>query len=174
MITAFLGDNHREWNEHIAEFRFAYNTAFHTFAGNNPRVSQSWPRTPAVGRERQEDGIAIDETDTEEWRERMEKVKSLHEWVIENLNSAHEKQARYYNLRRRDRRFAIGDLVLKRQHVLTSAAGDIDEVSAKFHGPFTISRILSPVMYELRDSANREIEKIYIKDLKAYVPNPAR
>lgn len=30
MITAFLKDDHREWDLHLTEFRFAYNTAYHT------------------------------------------------------------------------------------------------------------------------------------------------
>lgn len=46
MITAFLEENHREWDEHIAEFRFAYNTAYHTSL-RTTRVFKFWPRTPA-------------------------------------------------------------------------------------------------------------------------------
>lgn len=62
----------------------------------------------------------IAETNPENWRERMERIQVLRDWVIENLEAAHNKQAHYYNLR--DHRFAIGEQVLKRQHVLSSAA----------------------------------------------------
>lgn len=100
----------------------------------------------------------------------MEKVQTLREWVVENLEAAHQKQAHYYNLRRRDRQFGAGELVLKRQHVLSSAAQAISaKLATKFHGPFTISRVLSPVVYELQDTNGRTIGKIHVKDLKPYV-----
>ncbi|KMQ83195.1 retrovirus-like pol polyprotein [Lasius niger] len=99
----------------------------------------------------------------------MEKIQSLREWVIENLNSAHDKQARYYNLRRRDRRFAVGDLVLKRHHVLLSAAHAVSaKLAPKYHGPFVIARVLSPVV-ELKDQTDKPLGKIHIKDLKPYI-----
>lgn len=33
MIVAFLDRDHREWDEHLRDFRFAYNTAHHTSIG---------------------------------------------------------------------------------------------------------------------------------------------
>ena len=63
----------------------------------------------------------------------------------------------------------VGDQVLKRQHVLSSAAQGVSaKLATKFHGPFTVSRVLSPVVYELRDAANRPLGKIHVKDLKPY------
>lgn len=99
----------------------------------------------------------------------MERIQALRDWVIENLEAAHTRQARYYNLRRRDRRFAVGEQVLKRQHVLSSAAQNISaKLATKYHGPFTIARVLSPVVYELVDDSHRLIGKIHVKDLKPY------
>jgi hypothetical protein len=48
--------------------------------------------------------------------------------------------------------FQVGDLVLKRQHVLSSAAQNIAaKIAPKFHGPFRVNKILSSVVYELLD-----------------------
>lgn len=78
--------------------------------------------------------------------------EALREWVIENLEAAYSKQAHYYNLRKRDRRFVVGEQVLKQQHVLSSVAQNIStKLATKYHGPFTIARVLSPVVYELKD-----------------------
>lgn len=89
--------------------------------------------------------------------------------MVENLEATHEKQAHYYNLRRRDRRFAIDDQVLKRQHVLSSAAQGISaKLAPKYCGPFTVSKILSPVVYELKDPEGKSLGKIHVKDLKQY------
>ncbi|KMQ91369.1 reverse ribonuclease integrase [Lasius niger] len=53
---------------------------------------------------------------------------------------------------RRDRRFAIDDQVLKRQHALSSAAQGISaKLASKYCGPFTISQVI----YELKDLEER-------------------
>lgn len=38
MIVAFLERDHREWNEHLRNFRFAYNTAHHSSIGISPAL----------------------------------------------------------------------------------------------------------------------------------------
>lgn len=107
--------------------------------------------------------------DPAEWSERMKRLQALHEWVTENLKQAYQKQATYYNLRRRDIVFQVGDLVLKRQHVLSSATQNIAaKLAPKFHEPFKISRILSSVVYELADFNDNFVCKSHVKDLKSY------
>ncbi|KMQ92869.1 retrovirus-like pol polyprotein [Lasius niger] len=72
----------------------------------------------------------------------MRDLQLLHNWVSENLEQAYQKQSSYYNLRRRDIAFHVGDLVLKRQHVLSSAAQNIAaKLAPKFHGPFCIAAL---------------------------------
>ena len=36
MVVAFLGRDHREWDAHLRDFRFAYNTAHHSSVGTSP------------------------------------------------------------------------------------------------------------------------------------------
>ncbi|XP_029679749.1 uncharacterized protein K02A2.6-like [Formica exsecta] len=38
MIVAFLEKDHREWDEHLRDFRFAYNTAHHSSTGTSPAL----------------------------------------------------------------------------------------------------------------------------------------
>ncbi|KAL6418025.1 hypothetical protein ACFW04_011263 [Cataglyphis niger] len=145
MITAFIEQYHRDWDLHLAEFRFAYNSAYHTSL-------QATPAFLNLG------------------REPSARARALRDWVVENLEATHQRQSRYYNLRRRDVRFVVGDRVWKRQHVLSSAAHAISaKLATKYHGPFTISRILSPVVYELADAENKVIGKTHVKDLKPYI-----
>jgi len=63
----------------------------------------------------------------------------------------------------------VGEQVLKRQHVLSSAAQHIStKLATKFHGPFVVLKILSPVVYELGDASGLSVGKIHVKDLKPY------
>jgi len=99
----------------------------------------------------------------------MERIELLREWVTENLEAARQRQTKYYNSRRRERRFAVGEQVLKRQHVLSSAAQHISaKLATKFHGPFVVLKVLSPVVYELGDATGLSVGKIHVKDLKPY------
>ena len=82
----------------------------------------------------------------------MEKLKELHELANDNAKEAQMRQAKYFNANHRNVQYSIGDLVLKKNRVLSSA---VEGVSAKlaptFNGPFKVSRILSPNIYELAD-----------------------
>ncbi|XP_019884900.1 uncharacterized protein LOC109610415 [Camponotus floridanus] len=174
MITAFFENDHREWDIHLAEFRFAYNTAYHISLQAIPAFLNFGRKPQPVNtvRGRHEPAVEVAESRRSESRKlerahREERIQVLRDWVVENLEAGHNKQAHYYNLRRRDYRFAIGEQVLKRQHVLSSAAQNISaKLATKYHGPFTIAKMLSPVVYELTDNLNRG--KVHIKDLKPY------
>ncbi|KMQ87492.1 retrovirus-like pol polyprotein [Lasius niger] len=171
MMTAFLEHDHRDWDIHLAEFRFAYNTAFHTSLQATPAFL-NFGREPPPANLRQEGPdpeLEVDDTATAKWKERMERIQALRDWVIENLDVAHQRQAHYYNQHRRDRRFVIGDKVLKQQHVLSAAQAVSAKLATKYHGPFTITRVLSPVVYELADSEEKAIGKIHAKDIKPYI-----
>jgi len=173
MIVAFLERDHREWDEHLRDFRFAYNTAHHSSIGTSPALlnlgRELHPSNPL--RARCEEAAAIEPRDPAEWSERMKNLQSLQNWVSENLEQAYQKQSSYYNLRRRDIVFQVGDLVLKRQHVLSSAAQNIAaKLAPKFHGPFRVSKVLSAVVYELTDLHDNFAGKVDVKDLKPYHP----
>ena len=100
----------------------------------------------------------------------MRRLQSLHRWVSDNLDQVHQQQARHYNLRRRDRIFKVGDLVLKRQYTLSSTVHNVAaKLSPKFQGPFKVSGILSPVVYELESLEDVRVGKLHVKDLKPYL-----
>jgi len=104
----------------------------------------------------------------------MRGLRTLYDWVDENVERAYRKQATYYDLKRRNVAFQIGDLVLKRHHVLSSAAQNIAaKLSPKFHGPFRINRMLSPVVCEIVSMNGDFVGKVHVQDLKPYhIPLP--
>lgn len=171
MIVAFLDRDHREWDEHLKDFRFAYNTAHHSSIGTSPAFLN-------LGRELEPSKTLrarclgtteIEPRNPVEWTERMKKLRTLYDWIEENLEQAYRKQATYYDSKRREVQFQVGDLVLKRQHVLSSAAQNIAaKLSPKFHGPFRIDRMLSPVVCELVNLNSESIGKVHVQDLKPY------
>jgi len=99
----------------------------------------------------------------------MKKLQFLREWVIESLDKAYQRQASRYNLRRRNRTFRIGDLVLRRQHTLSSAAQNVAaKLAHRFQGPFKVGRVISPVIYELTRLDGSAAGKTHVQNLKPY------
>lgn len=155
MIVAFIQEDYREWDAHLSDFCFAYNTAFHSSLSTSPAfLNLGRELIPSNSlRYRGEDDTVLEPGDTVDWSHRMTKLQSLREWVLENLEMANQKQARYYNLRQGSVRFKVGDLVLRRSHVLSFAAQHIAaKLASKFQGPFRVGRVLSSVVYEWTNS----------------------
>ncbi|XP_011137666.1 uncharacterized protein K02A2.6-like [Harpegnathos saltator] len=172
MIVAFLDRDYRDWDARLSDFRFAYNTAYHSSLGTSPAfINHGRELEPAKSlRRRAERNTAVEPGDPEQWLKRMKSYVPIHEWVRENLERVYQHQAQYYNLRRRPRTLRVGDLVFKRQHVLSSAAQNIAaKLVPKFHGPFKISKIRLPVLYEWERLDGSSAGKIHVQDLNPYV-----
>lgn len=172
MIIAYVEHDHREWNIHLHDFRFAYNTAHHTSLGTSPAFLNfgRCPKAVNTLRQQVEGPPEIERQEPKLWAERMRRIQLLRDWVIENLDNAYSRQAEYYNLRRRPQNFKEGDLVMKRHRILSSAAKHVAaKLAKKFQGPFEIIRLLSPVVYEVCDVESREVMGVvHAKDLKHY------
>jgi len=172
MIISFINRDHREWDKNLSEFRFAYNTAFHSSLGTSPAfLNLGRELKPVQLLSRKQEITEVEAGDTAGWSERMKKLQFLREWVTENLDRAYQRQSSRYNLRRRNRVFRIGDLVLRRQHVLSSAAQNVAaKLAHRFQGPFKVGRVISPVIYELTRLDRSAAGRIHVQDLKPYHP----
>ena len=172
MIVAFLRDDHRDWDLHLHEFRFAYNTAVHgslrvTLAflnfGREPLPCRSLRNEVNVKHQR-----CVPEPS--ERLERMERLSHLRNLITRNLDRAYETQAKYYDKIRRERHFKVCNLVLKRERVLSNKEEDTAaKLSDKFSGPYKVVRRLSPVVFRLVDSRGKHSGKEHVRHLKPYV-----
>jgi len=91
MIISFIEKNRREWNRYLSEFRFVYNTAFHSSLGTSPAFLNLGRelRPMQLLRLPNSEVTEIEARDTAEWSERMRKLQVLREWVTENLDKAY-------------------------------------------------------------------------------------
>ncbi len=99
-------------------------------------------------------------------------MKETFELVRLHLKRAFTRQSHHYNLRRRDWRCKIGDLVMKLEHPLSSAGkGFAAKLAPKYSGPYKVHRIISPVVYDLKSMDNRIIKRVHVRHLKAVEQN---
>ena len=174
MIVSFLGNNHGDWDLHLNEFRFAYNTAVHGSLKVSPAfLNFGWDPLPFRSMRRELEGTTQHkQPDVFKWTERMKRLIHLRDWVTKNLNRAFENQARYYDNHHRNRSFKVGDLVLKPNRKLSNKSdGVASKLLQKFEGPFKIKRRLSPVVYTLVTSDGKFAGKEHIRNLKPFVEN---
>ena len=173
MIVSFIGKDHRSWNEHLSDFRFAYNTAFHSSLKTTPAFL-NFVRDPkpinSLRKSKENIDSNIDSQAIELWNDRMKKIQIMKDWVIKKLDKAYQKQSHNYNLRRREVKFSVGDLVLTRSRIQSSKEKQIAaKLNKKFVGPFRISKVLSPIVYQIIDDVHNKITKAHVQDLKPYI-----
>ncbi|KAJ8912688.1 hypothetical protein NQ315_012242 [Exocentrus adspersus] len=85
----------------------------------------------------------------------------IFELVRLQLARAFTAQSHYYNLRRRDWRCHIGDRVMKREQPLSVAAqGYAAKLAPKYSGPYTVVKVVSPVVYNLK-AENGKVFRMY-------------
>lgn len=172
MIAQYVKRDHQTWDVYLNEFRYAINTAVHDTTRYTPAMLNFGRelRTPNAVHGPLEELDNPGEILETSIKFRLERLAKIREDCHKNIRRAHDRQARYYNLRRREPNFKIGDHVWVRQHPLSSAAGSFTaKLAAKYEGPYEILSKVGHNIYSLRDSAGRSGERAHVKDLKRYV-----
>ena len=73
------------------------------------------------------------------WVERLNRLKIIKDVEQQNLEVANERQAKYYNLRRRPISYEIGEQILRGEKTLSNEADNMaKKLNKNFEGPFFI------------------------------------
>ena len=179
MIVSFVEESHQRWVEHLHELVFAYNTAKHSSTGLSPALL-NYGRQPApLSNVQREQLITTAEEQQEEavkrWAEHVQKLTELHTRAAQKSSDEQEGQARYFNAHRREAPFREGDLVWKRNKILSSAAqGIAAKLAPKFAGRYKISKVLGDSTYKLMDEDGNVMSPLHAEQIKSYVPEDNR
>lgn len=167
MITCFVGIDHREWDEHLVEFRHAYNSAYHSSLGMSPAFLNygHQPRASLFLRKLSDDDLVVPET--KRWASRMQRMAELYDMVVDNLGKAFSRQSRYYNTHHRSVIFQVGDRVRRKVRQLSNAAkGVAAKLFRKYSTEtYTISNAISPLVYEISNDKGVVVGRHHVKDL---------
>jgi hypothetical protein len=167
-VSSLVGSDHRAWDVNIHKIQFAINTS----------VSAATKYSPFFlihGREAIADGsIYRDFEDLDEiifssrkdLYENLGELKQIFTDVREELQKAHQTNAKHYNLRRRDLELEIGDIVWKRTYKQSDASKYFAAKLAPKYEKCRVVRMLSKLVYELEDENGKTIGKWHIKDIK--------
>lgn len=132
LVTAFLKDNQRDWDEKIPEFQFAINSVMHEVTGFTPAFMTFGREIVLHGRAENEqaDPTAVDR---DGFAQSLKSLRHACRVVSGRLKNAYASSAARYNLRRRFVPYEVDQVVWKRNYVLSNAG---DYFSAKLAPKF--------------------------------------
>lgn len=150
-IRAYIGDKHTLWDKFLPQICFALRTAPHESTGLSPSMMlygreletplDHLTQPPCDGVD--EPGVPYPET-------LRASLQEAHEHARAALDFSHKRQKHYYDLRRRQASFAVGDLVRVKSHPRSDAStGFTAKLAPLFTGPLRVSQKLGDVNYRL-------------------------
>lgn len=167
-VASYVEDDHRTWDSHLQQIQLAINSAVNESTGFTPYFLVH-AREPIINGSFYKDSdkeYAVG-VPREEYAGEFGCLKDIFEKVRQKLLQAHAENTTRYNLRRRDARFSVGDIVWKRTHILSDASKfQMSKLAPKYE-KCKVIKVLSPLVYELlRVSDNHPIGSWHIKDFK--------
>lgn len=166
-VRALLDEDQRTWDEHLQQIVCAINTAKHETLGCSPYFA-NFGRNHILFTEQYaieamntpEDGAKVQEA-------RLKAVQNVHRFVVERIRKAHDKSKQRYDLRTRERKFTVGELVWRRSFQRSSA---IDQRTKKLGPKFIpcyVRKLQGANNYLLEDVKTSAVGVYHAKDIKA-------
>lgn len=177
MISCYVKENHKKWDQHLYELGCAYRTAKSEVTGMTPYYinfgSEMVVNGNEYGMERAKSECNlekdVDNIEGNKIENKVSRLEELRRVLKEKLKTVHEKSKHRYNLRHRPVQFQIGDYVWKKEYNLSDSSKNFTaKLGKKYGGPFRVKRKLGINVYELEDDTGSSKGNWHIKDLKLY------
>ena len=175
MIASYVADNHRKWDTLLPKVGCAMRTSKHEVIGHTPFYANfgrehhlygdHMGRPPDLNEPIQDPDRTVDEPGL-----KTKGMERLRLDIKDRLTKAYVQASKRYNLRRRPIEFAVNSLVWRRNFALSNAANYVNaKLAAKFIGPFTVTKRISPWTYQLADDSGTNVGIWHVQDLKPYL-----
>lgn len=157
-IRAYVKDNHREWDKYIPKIACAMNTATHSSTSLSPYFANFGYHMRLAGKQ-----IGDLEPRNEIGESHFREIREV---VRKQLEKSHEASKRVYDLRSRQRTFAIGDIVWKRTFPLSDASRSFAAKLAPKYQKCIVNKKVGNSSYELATESGKILGVFSAKDIK--------
>lgn len=99
--------------------------------------------------------------------QRLKAVRNIHEFVVDRIRAAHEKSKQRYDLRARERKFNVGELVWRRSFQKSSAIDQRTKKLGPKYVPCYVREVHGANNYLLEDVKTSAKGVYHAKDIKA-------
>jgi hypothetical protein len=96
----------------------------------------------------------------------LQEVPKLFVDIRKRISNYNLKNAKHYNLRKRDISYSVGDKLWKKNYTLSSAVNDYTAKLAPKYIPCIVNKVISKVSYNLKDMDGNDIGNWHVSDLK--------
>lgn len=167
-ISAYVDDNHKEWDKYIPQIGHAIRTSVHEVTGKTPSYL-------FLGRETSNHGIRdkrqLSDSDVLQFDRgildnKLKLQQKIYEDVNTRLRKAYEINSKDYNKRRRVVDYHIGDFVWKRTKFQSSKNKHFMAKLAPKYEKAIIAEKLSPDVYILKSLRGKNLGKWHSSDIK--------
>lgn len=166
-VRALLDEDQRGWDENLQQIVCAINTAKHDTLGCSPYFANFGRDHVLFTEQYALASMNTDQCSKAEQDQRLKTVQNIHRFIVDRIRTAHEKSKQRYDLRTRERKFAVGDLVWRRSFAKSSA---IDHRTKKLGPKFIpcyVREVKGANNYLVEDVKTSSVGVYHAKDLKA-------
>lgn len=166
-VASYVEENHRSWDKQLYKIQFAINSAVNESTGFSPFFLVH-AREPVINGNFYKDTEEnySPQIPRDDYAGEFGCLREIFDKVRQHLLCAHAKNATYYNLRRRQAKFSVGDIVWKTNYTQSDAQNfKMAKLAPKFV-KCRVTRVLSPLVYELETMNGHPLGSWHIKDIK--------
>jgi hypothetical protein len=172
-IRSYLDNHsHRDWDLNLHKIAFAINTAVHEVTGFSPAYLTFGRTLYASGKlHKRLQPISVDAEisfgSRDALNEHLQDLANVYDRVKKRLDQAYVTSAKRYNLRTRPLALREGQVVWKKNYVLSKGGEHFAAGLAPKFVKCIVRRQITPNVYELEDFASRNtLGSWHVKDLK--------
>lgn len=162
-IRAYNRGDQTYWDAEIPKIACAMRNSAHDSTGFTPYMVN-------FGKSMNTHGSRIPITDQVPLTKdaKISRIKDIHKIVNKNLNKAYDKFSRAYNLRTRPLNFEVGDIVLRKLHLQSSAPDKFNAKLAPQYEKCKIKKKIGYVTYMIENMEGKVLGKYHANDLRKY------
>lgn len=172
MISCYIKKDHKQWDEHLPAVGCALRTCKSEVTGFSPYYINFGREYVGDGREyrhllkERRDGTHP--RPVNELEKRAVGFQKMFYQIKKRIEAAQERNRQVYNLRRRPVNYDVGDLVWRKNRVLSDASKGIKAgLCPAFIGPYVVRCKVGSWTYELEDEEGKPLNGTWhVQDLK--------
>lgn len=172
-IRSYVKDNQKHWDRNIPQIQYAINSSVHEVTSYSPSFLNFARVVPIsgdfYGKVVSTEGLELMPDSREDYVKNIKGLKEIYDDICVKLESAYQKNARTYNLRKRDVLFNVGDRVWRRNRVLSDKAKQFSSKLAPKYVLCTVRERKSRLVYGLNNIDGSDAGYWHVKDLKVYL-----
>lgn len=165
-IRTLLDDDQRDWDANLQQIVCAINSAKHETLGCSPYFANFGRHHVLFTDQYPQADLNLGSDVDQAQQARLKTIQNIQCFIVDRIKSAHEKSKNRYDLRTRERKFAKGELVWRRNFQPSSAIDSRTKKLGPKFIPCYVRDVIGQNNYTLEDVKTSAVGVYHAKDIK--------